>query len=290
MEHTPCLICGCEKSRAAYTWNCPYEGFPKSFSIARCNACGFLFTNPRLSQSALDEYYAMVNPYSKECYHPDDVFRPRYERLIKALARHGCTGGRLLEIGCDKGQFLSVAEEKGFSVEGVEPSASAETARRKHGLKVHTGRFENVDFQEKMFDCIVLLDVLEHFHDPLACLLKARRILSPNGLALIKVPNARHERGIYPFLRGKAALGFGAHEHLSHFSKDTLTDALKRADMEIAAWLGFVPLPGKGIARTIMGSAALLIGAALARVWKNWPDYHVSLVCLARGRRREDDR
>ncbi|MCP4351398.1 MAG: class I SAM-dependent methyltransferase [Desulfobacterales bacterium] len=282
LEQVSCPICGCSKSKVAHRWNCPYESCLMEFLIDQCTSCGFLFTNPRLSKSALMSYYSSVSPYASDSYHPVDELRPRYNRFIEAFRKHGITKGRLLEIGCDKGQFLQVAKENGFYAEGVEPSAGAEIAMQIPGLKIHHQSFDETYMPDNSFACAVMLDVLEHMHNPLQCLQKISKLLIADGLLLVKVPNVRHEHGLYPLIRGKAALGFGAHEHLSHFSMVSLTQAMEKANFEIADWLSFVPVVGHGIVRNIIRTAADLSGYIGRGIWNRWPDYHVSLVCLAR--------
>jgi len=282
MEKISCPICGCEKSEIAYKWDCPYESCPMTFLIARCKKCRFLFTNPRLSRSSLEQYYSKISPYADDTYHPIDILRFRFEYFIKALYCHGLTKGNLLEIGCDKGQFLQIAIENGFQVTGIEPSIGAEFAENKLGIHVYRQHFENVNLPENTFDCIVMLDVLEHIYNPSECLHKIYKLLAPGGLLLVKVPNVRHEHGIYPLLRGKSALGFGAHEHLSHFSMQSLTNAMNNANLEVIDWLGFLPIMGPDIFRKVFKILYNEVGMIGKKIWKNWYDYNVSLVCLAR--------
>jgi 2-polyprenyl-3-methyl-5-hydroxy-6-metoxy-1,4-benzoquinol methylase len=251
-----------------------------SFAVSRCRRCGFLFTNPRLTQEALSEYYADAGPYAVASYHRLDAVRPRYEGFLDELGRHGVGGGRMLEIGCDKGQFLAIARERGFVVEGVEPSAGADMAARLFGLPVRRCRLEAVELEPAAYDGIAMLDVIEHMHRPLDCLAMVARALAPRGLLLLKTPNVRHEHGLYPLLRGRAALRFGAHEHLNHFTQATLVRALEAGGLQVVDWLGVAPLAGGRVGVALGRAASLLAG--LVRSWQCWPDHHVSLVCLAR--------
>ena len=281
MERVACLLCGDTGSTVAHTWVCPYPAIPMEFAIAACDGCGFKYTNPRLSREALADYYASQNPYSGEEYHAVDEVRGRYDEFLDSLAEAGVRQGRMLEIGCDKGQLLKIARERGFEVEGLEPSASARIAREQFGLDVKQGMFDSQPYEDDSFDAVVLLDVLEHISDPLQSLQKVHRILKPGGLVLVKVPNVRREYGLYPRIRG-GALGFGAHEHLSHFSQATLADAYQRAGLEVAAWRGFLPLDVQGGAARIVWGMVSWLGGIVGRVWKSWPDHHVALVCIGK--------
>jgi len=282
MERVACPLCGDEASEAAHYWDSPYPAIPMRFTIGRCAACGFKFTNPRLSPAALGQYYAGESPYAEPSYHALDAVRPRYERFLDSLARHGLTEGSLLEIGCDKGQFLAIARERGFDVEGVEPSSSADLGRQEYDLPIRRQAFDDAELADGAYNGVIMLDVLEHMHQPLACLEKVHAVLADSGMLLLKVPNVRHEYGLYPRLRGRAALGFGAHEHLCHFSRRSLEQALAAAKLEVVAWLGFVPLSGRGAVGKLASTLACWLGRGIACALPNWPDYNLSLVCLAR--------
>lgn len=281
LERVTCLLCGEADCSTLHEWDSPYESVPMRFQVAKCPACGFLFTNPRLSQTALIRYYSERTQYANDDYHQIAEVRPRYENFLEALARHGCNQRRLFEIGCDKGQFLHIAREQGWTVAGIELSAGADIARERYGLPVRRVSLEEAELAPENCDAVVMLDVLEHISQPMHCLRAVSAALAPGGLFLIKVPNVRHEHGLYIRLRGRA-LGFGAHEHLSHFSQRTLTQALRIAGMEPVEWLGFFPLLGRGIVGRLAAQTVFQANRAISAVWLGWPDYHVSLVCLAR--------
>jgi 2-polyprenyl-3-methyl-5-hydroxy-6-metoxy-1,4-benzoquinol methylase len=251
------------------------------FEIVACDGCGFQYTNPRLSQDALAQYYSQQSPYSGDDYHTLDEVRQRYEEFLESLADAGLRQGRMLEIGCDKGQFLKIAQDQGFEVEGIDPSNSADIAREKFGLPVRRGLFQEEPYEPDSFDAVIMLDVLEHISEPMQCLHKIEQILKPGGLLLVKVPNVRHEFGLYPRVRS-GALGFGAHEHLSHFSQKTLASAFHRAGLEVALWRGFLPLMVRGGVGRTLWNLASVCGSVVAPLWKSWPDYHVALISVAR--------
>jgi SAM-dependent methyltransferase len=119
----------------------------------------------------------------------------------------------------------------GWGVSGVEPAPpAAELARRRHGLDVQTGRFEDARFAES-FDVITLAGVLEHLHDPLAAMQRARSLLRPGGLvAVLFLPrlDADEARRF-----GPRWLALDLPRHLTHFDEASFLRLAHRAALRI---------------------------------------------------------
>ena len=100
----------------------------ENFSIQICDACGLKFINPRPDSVEIVRYYesdAYISHDTKEkslinrLYKVARVFT--IKRKYKIVARH-LPQGRILDIGCGTGDFLSYCKSKGFDVTGVEPN------------------------------------------------------------------------------------------------------------------------------------------------------------------------
>lgn len=102
---------------------------------------------------------------------------------------------RVLDIGCGAGALgRTLKEERGTQeVAGVEIVEEAARKAQEVLDQVFTGSIEEIDlpFEEGHFDCIVCADVLEHLIDPEAALGKLARLLAPDGVIVMSVPNAR---------------------------------------------------------------------------------------------------
>lgn len=113
------------------------------------------------------------------------LFRRGLERLSEFGSR-----GRLLDVGCGRGLFLKLAQEKGWKVEGVDVSRhAAEYGRRSLGIEVRTGTLEEAAFRSQSFDAVTLWDCLEHVDDPLGTLREVHRVLRERGRCLVLTPN-----------------------------------------------------------------------------------------------------
>ena len=95
---------------------------------------------------------------------------------------------RILDVGCGTGANLQMLGEFG-AAEGVDVSADALDFCRTRGLaKVKQGAAESLPFADASFDLVTGLDVVEHLDDDIAGLSEMRRVLRPDGRAVLFVP------------------------------------------------------------------------------------------------------
>jgi SAM-dependent methyltransferase len=119
--------------------------------------------------------------------------RQRFVNHVELVkANNTIPGLRVLDIGCGGGLFLSILQEQGAQVVGLEISRGrAEYARMVYNLNVETQPVEAADIQIKYqgyFDIVTLWDVIEHVAYPQTTLLKARNVLKPDGYLLMDTP------------------------------------------------------------------------------------------------------
>jgi SAM-dependent methyltransferase len=109
--------------------------------------------------------------------------------------------GKLLDVGVGRGELVFAAKERGWDVEGVEPSeAFADYAEKHTGIKIWRQPVEDSDLPDDEFDFVVLSAVLEHLYDPDQVIKNLSGALKRGGLLYVDVPN---EKGLY-FLVGNA--------------------------------------------------------------------------------------
>ena len=193
VEYVNCKICGSDapkflgiRGSQEHAGAVNSEKFQEHMvtNVVRCRKCGFVYTNP-LIMAKLDTYN---NP---DTYLPSSKTSPEvlFSFTLNLIERY-IKRGRILDVGCGKGEFLNIAKKKGWEAYGLEPSANfAEFALRRYGLDVKCASLEKAQYPDDFFDAVVLNMVLEHVDNPRMFISEINRVLKKNGLLFIEVPN-----------------------------------------------------------------------------------------------------
>ncbi len=208
----------------------------ESFAIQQCAACSFQFTNPRPDFANIGRYYESEEYVShnsgaggviNQAYKVARFFTMR--RKVALLNKQAPRKGKLLDYGCGTGHFLAAAKASGWQVAGLEPNPRArEEASRRVGQPI--GMESLLTFEPGSFEAITLWHVLEHVHELNDTLQQLIRLLKPDGVLIIAVPNvdsldAQHYRQDWA--------AYDVPRHLYHFSPKTMTQLLKKHKMTV---------------------------------------------------------
>ena len=137
---------------------------------------------------------------ARQTYRLDD-YRARESDLYAAakfrtIARYldATRSLRILNVGCGSGEANLWLAQAGHRVDACDPDEAAvamsEALKRRHGLdglSVSRKSLEELDGQGA-YDCVFMLDVLEHLDDDDAALRKAHALVKPGGMACFSVP------------------------------------------------------------------------------------------------------
>ena len=192
-----------------------------------------MWVEPVPDQAQLDALYSPR--YFHRYYQQSSHSRTRYFRRWLDHLSERRKPGRLLDVGCGIGLFLSVARERGWDICGLEPSLGAQKFNG-NGLRILSGTLETVVLPAQGFDLITFWDVLAHVRNPFQLLVKARELLAENGTVLVKTPNrtcldVAVARVLNPLRGGRGWLHIPA--QLFQFSRQSLLEMLARAGFEI---------------------------------------------------------
>lgn len=201
--------------------------------VIKCKNCGLIFVNlptenDRYISHYNQEYYAL---WLKEQFAAREKMWKRRLKKIQTFKRTG----KLLDVGCGCGNFLKEAKYNGFQVYGTEVSEYAVNyVKNTFGREIFKGELKDANFQDNFFDVITLWHVLEHTTEPLDNLIEARRILKPDGILVVAVPNVKNYiyKIAYMLIKLKRPTLFSLSDreiHLYHFSENTLKKMLGKA-------------------------------------------------------------
>jgi SAM-dependent methyltransferase len=200
-----------------------------------CADCSLIFLSPRLDASSLGKLYELWYGYAYRAIFSDPglisrraaEFRDRHFRLLSRIAT---PPGRLLDVGCGSGVFLSVAREAGWQVAGIELDCSAASWAVEHyGLDVKNGSVSSALDEDGQYDAITLFDYLEHSPSPGEDLDRLIAALAPGGVICIRVPN---QGGLQSRWMGPAWVNCISN-HLSYFTTRSLGGGLVKRGLVI---------------------------------------------------------
>lgn len=127
--------------------------------------------------------------------------------------------GRLLDVGCGRGEYLKTFAHLGFEVAGVDSAQSARIMAQGFRVEVVDIEQERLPFPDASFDYVYSKSVIEHLQKPGNMLAECFRVLRPGGAAAIMTPSWKHQWRVF-------------HEdytHVTPFTANGLRDALALA-------------------------------------------------------------
>lgn len=134
---------------------------------------------------------------------------------ITAIARRVQRPLRILDVGCGAGLFFDALAPLG-EVEGIEPDGSLVAAAGRWQSRITHGVLDDSFAPAHRFDMVLMLDVLEHMHDPITPLRRALALTAATGVLVVTVPALRWLWTRHDDLN----------EHVTRYSRSELTDLL----------------------------------------------------------------
>jgi SAM-dependent methyltransferase len=213
-----CPLCSADRPRQLFV----KEGFPHN----RCTECGMTYVAPVLREERLHSHYLGEDSYTRVLMNEVqmEMDRRKFNYGLDLIESFVPGKGRLLDVGCGPGVFLEVARDRGWQVEGLEFNAWCVERVRRLGIPVFDSPLEKADLSPGAYQCITLWTVLEHIVEPRAFLESIRRLVSPDGVILVLVPNVD---SLAIRVLHEKAVTFSGDSHVNHFGPATLARLLE---------------------------------------------------------------
>ncbi len=159
----------------------------------------------------------------------------RFQKALRAAELS--PGERLLDIGAKWGGLGECARSLGLKVDYTGLELNEDNIRKavELGLDVREANAsESLPIDDHEYDCVVCLELLEHLPAPIGLLGEIRRVLKPDGRAVLSVPNPYSWVEIYRELFRRP----DPEGHLNSFPTPIMENLLALAGLRIERRLG----------------------------------------------------
>lgn len=181
-KNSKCDLCGEDSKKFLYSMPDLRHGvFWPEYSVVECYSCGHRYLFPMPSKTELNVFYPQKY-YSKRSA-TELLNKQRYLRQAEYLP---AIKGRILDIGCAGGAWLSVVKNMGWECFGTD-FFSAEDKNKDIDIKI--GSLPDIGYEYSFFDVATAWGVMEHVDSPLSYFKEIHRILRSGGILIIMVPN-----------------------------------------------------------------------------------------------------
>lgn len=183
-------------------------------TVCQCSGCGLV----QLSEPPV--------PYFREVIRAAAVSEPlkasKREQFSRLVKQYGLQGKKVIEIGCGKGEFLSLWKDLGVVAHGLEYGEASMQHCLECGLHVAQGYIDTSEYllPSGPYDAFAVLMFLEHMPDPNASLRGIRNNLTDGAVGLIEVPN-------FDMVVSRRLFSEFIGDHLLYFTRETLQFTLQ---------------------------------------------------------------
>jgi SAM-dependent methyltransferase len=158
--------------------------------VVRCRTCGLVYRNPVETRKELRQTYADSAATRDALLALYEAQRISYRAQARRLTRHLTRRGSGLEVGSYVGAFLAAARDSRWQFEGLDVNPTVNAFARSLGFAVHDGDLERFSAASgRTFDAVAIWNTFDQLPDPRAALRAADRVIRPDGVLALRVPN-----------------------------------------------------------------------------------------------------
>lgn len=225
-----CAVCRGERRRRLFE--------KQGFSFHRCLECGHVYVSPL----AVEDLRYQIGQDLDAADHRSRLMEIQkfFAAPVCHLLRARAPGPRLLDIGFGQGWILRLARSYGFEPYGIETSdRQMASLRPLLGEHLHLARPDDSRIPWTGFDAVVISHVLEHLAQPSRLLQEVFRVMNPEGVLYVAVPDIE---SLQFKVFGKRWEIVSPLAHAQYFSEATLTRLLADAYFRDPERVAHVPI------------------------------------------------
>jgi SAM-dependent methyltransferase len=232
--HMRCRVCGgaiYPEALLQYS-NMPAtaQGFPTletlaqdhgaNLEVCQCSACGLI----QLSNEPVPYYRDVI----RAAAFSEDMRVFRVAQFKAWADKYQLFGRKILEVGCGRGEYLSLLNDVGVDAYGLEHATASVQDCRDQGLRVSQGYLgdDGTPIEIAPFDGFVCLNFMEHWPKPTSSLQAIGNHLTDGAIGLVEVPN-------FDMIVEKGLFSEFIADHLLYFTEDTMRLTLQSNGFDV---------------------------------------------------------
>lgn len=205
-------------------------------------------------QKYYDEHYSISEEEAWKTWQPNPVLSSKEisefcinsspQETVLAIIAAFAPFKSTLDVGCSAGDFIipiSKASVNSYGVDIVDFSTAWATVSKQfnniHFLKLNLDE-SNLPFNDSSLDLVTMMMVLEHVFDVHHAVKEVSRVLVPDGIAVIQVPNIAYIKNRFDLLLGNLPCTSNTEkrdnktewdgQHLHYFTLQSVKDLLNQ--------------------------------------------------------------
>jgi dolichol-phosphate mannosyltransferase len=150
----------------------------------------------------------------------------RYKIIMSSLNKEGC----ILDIGCGSSRIIQ--QLKGAV--GLDISLKKQRYLRRRGILLVKADINRLPFKDASYSTVICSQVIEHVPVNDDIYKEIHRVLEPGGILAIGTPDyGRVSWRILEYIYGKVLPGAYAEQHITHYTRSSLTQMLRKHGFEV---------------------------------------------------------
>ena len=192
----------------------------QQLQVFECASCGVV----QLAVAPVSYYREVIRASAVS----DEMSQFRRKQFSWLINTHRLEHGKILEVGCGYGEYLSILDEFDVHAYGIEFNAKAVSTCQEKGLAVTRDYLEsqNQVLVNGPFDGFIFLSFLEHFPYPSSGLLSLCNNLKEGAVGIIEVPN-------FDMILKKKLFSEFISDHLLYFTRQSLSTTLSMNGFDV---------------------------------------------------------